>query len=115
MVCLSVELYYVAAHILSKYTSRSYATFVRERLLAPLNMTRTTFSTDEAMKTGNLSQAWIDPGRRRIPIWVTAESERLVAGSRGIISCAADMVSRVDVDRNAVAFLYPLIVFRLIF
>ena len=87
------QLYYFAAHIVDTYSGKTYTEFVKERIFDPLNMTMTTYSTQEAEATGLMSQAWAFVGRR-IPVVIEdPATATLVAGAGGVISNAIDMVS----------------------
>ena len=86
-------MYMFAAHIIDTYSGKGFADFVRERIFEPLGMASTTFSVEEAMDSGNMSQAWASTNGRRIPLWLTEEvPTRLISGAGGIISNAVDMV-----------------------
>jgi CubicO group peptidase (beta-lactamase class C family) len=87
-----VQMYVTAAHIVSTYAG-SFTTFVKERIFDPLNMTSTTYSLSEAVRSGEITQAWTSMANgRRIPHWFDDEVNQLIAGAGGIISSAADMV-----------------------
>lgn len=83
----------LGSHIITHYTG-SYVSFVKERILNPLNMTSTTFSPSEAVKSGEMTQSWTNQGRR-IPQWFTEDMKSLNAGPGGLISNVEDMVSCV--------------------
>ena len=82
-------MYVAGAHIISKYTG-SYTNFATERIFKPLGMNSTTFSRDEAAKSGELTQTWTGHGQR-IPYWNTGEKE-FNAGPGGVISSVVDLV-----------------------
>ena len=86
-------MYMVGAHVVSKFSGMSYQSFVSSRILAPLNMSSTTFSPSKAAQGGWLTQTWTRDARR-IPFWFSDEVADLFAGAGGIISNAEDMVSR---------------------
>jgi CubicO group peptidase (beta-lactamase class C family) len=83
-------MYTLSSYIISHYTG-SYTSFVKDRIFTPLNMTSTTFSLSEAMRSGEMTDAWANSGRR-IPQWLTDEQIDLIAGPGGIISSGEDMV-----------------------
>ena len=93
LILIIMQMYVVGAHVISKYTG-SYANFATERIFKPLGMILTTFSRDEAAKSGELTQTWTAHGQR-IPYWNTGEKE-LIAGPGGVISSAVDLVSRMS-------------------
>ena len=86
-------MYHTGAHLISKYAGKSYIDFVTERLLAPMNMSHSTFWPDEAREARLLTQAWTKSGRR-IPYWFEDVVE-LMAGPGGILSSAEEMVRNV--------------------
>lgn len=81
----------LGAHLVSTYSGMHYVDYVRERILAPLNMTSTTFSPQEALETGRRSQSWTGLGRL-IPFWMTDEMTDMAAGMGGLVSSVEDMV-----------------------
>jgi len=83
-------MYMLSSYIISHYTG-SYTSFVKDRIFTPLNMISTTFSPSEAVRSGEMTHAWTDNGRR-IPQWFTDEQIDLIAGPGGIISSGEDMV-----------------------
>ncbi|KAI1786346.1 beta-lactamase/transpeptidase-like protein [Ganoderma leucocontextum] len=93
------QMYMVGAHIVSELSGVTYQSFVSSRILAPLNMSSTTFSPSEAAKTGRLTQTWTR-GVRRIPFWFSNEVADLFAGAGGIISSAEDMTNWLAVLLN---------------
>lgn len=91
-------MYIIAAHIVSTYTG-SFTAFVKERIFDPLNMTSTTYSLSDAVRSGEITQAWTSIGNgRRVPHWFDDEVNQLLAGAGGIISSAADLVCDCLVD-----------------
>jgi len=54
-------------------------------------MTSTTFSLSEAARSGEMTDAWANSGRR-IPQWFGDDQVELSAGPGGIISSGEDMV-----------------------
>jgi len=94
-------MYITAAHIISTYAG-SFTAFVKERIFDPLNMTSTTYSLSEAIRSGEITQAWTSIGNgRRIPYWFNDDVIQLVAGAGGIISSAADMAKWVEMCLNS--------------
>jgi CubicO group peptidase (beta-lactamase class C family) len=83
-------MFMLSSYIISHYTG-SYTAFVKDRIFSPLNMNSTTFSPSEAVRSGEMTQAWTKSGRR-IPQWSTDELMELIAGPGGIISSGEDMV-----------------------
>lgn len=83
-------MYMLATLIFSTYTSGSYASFVRERIFLPLNMTSTIFSAEDADLSGKLTECWTEDGRS-IPRYWHPGSE-IHTGPGGIISNVIDMV-----------------------
>ena len=81
------------AHIISTYSGQPYTKFVKERIWDRINMSSTTFSANEAARSGKLTQTWVGPGDgRRVPFWFTDDMIDLNAGPGGIISSVVDMV-----------------------
>ena len=84
-------MYTATSRILSKYTG-SYTDFVTDRIFKPLGMDSTTFSPNEAAKSGQLTQTWTGHGRR-IPYWISEDQKEFNAGAGGVISSVIDLVS----------------------
>jgi len=85
-------MYIIAAHIVSTYTG-SFTAFVKQRIFDTLNMTSTTYSLSDAVRSGEITQAWTSIGKgRRVPHWFDDEVNQLLAGAGGIITNAADLV-----------------------
>ena len=80
-----------ATHIIATYSGQLYTEFVKERIFDPLGMTSTTFSVDEAIRSGKFTQMWFISGRR-IPYWFSEDIMQLNAGPGGVISNVVDMV-----------------------
>jgi CubicO group peptidase (beta-lactamase class C family) len=83
-------MFMLSSYIISHYTG-SYTSFVKDRIFTPLNMTSTTFSLSEAVRSGEMTDAWGNSGRR-IPQWLADDQVELNAGPGGIISSGEDMV-----------------------
>ncbi|KAH8093156.1 beta-lactamase/transpeptidase-like protein [Cristinia sonorae] len=83
------QMFILAAHIIATYSGKPYKTFVKERIFDPLGMSSTTFSAQEAERSGHFSQAFTTDNRR-IPFWL-ADIEELITGAGGIISNTVDM------------------------
>jgi CubicO group peptidase (beta-lactamase class C family) len=78
----------------------SYTQFVKERIFEPLGMKSSTFSHDEAEKSGQLAQSFTLQGRR-IPYWLKDNAaETMLAGPAGIFSNGEDMVRPLDLDSS---------------
>lgn len=84
-------MYMLASHVIAVLAGMSYPEFTKARIFEPLNMTRTTFSAQEASKDGLLSHAWTKFGRR-IPFWSTDDIIAVMAGPGGVISNVEDLV-----------------------
>ncbi|KAL5529636.1 hypothetical protein ACEPAG_5621 [Sanghuangporus baumii] len=83
------QMYTTGAHIITKYTG-SYIDFATERIFRPLGMNSTTFSPDEAARSGKVTQSWTAHGQR-IPYWILEEEKESTAGPGGIISSVVDI------------------------
>ena len=86
-------MFMLSSYIISYYTG-SYTTFVKDRIFTPLHMTSTTFTPSEAVRSGKMTHAWTNNGRR-IPQWFTDDIMHLTAGPGGVISSSEDMVCRI--------------------
>ncbi|KZT69404.1 beta-lactamase/transpeptidase-like protein [Daedalea quercina L-15889] len=94
------QMFTTGAYLISKYAGKSYIEFATERLLAPMNMSHTTFWSSEAREAGLLTQAWTKFGRL-IPFWFDdADVVKLMAGAGGIISSAEEMTKWLTVLLN---------------
>lgn len=81
----------LGAHLISTYSGMPYPDYIQERIFDRLNMTSTTFSPTEALKSGKRSQTWTASGRL-IPFWFSENALDLNAGPGGIISNVEDLV-----------------------
>jgi CubicO group peptidase (beta-lactamase class C family) len=87
------QMYMLGAHLIATYTNASFPSFVSSRILAPLNMSSSTYFPTIALKTGRFSESWTSFGRL-IPRWFTTDAQaELIAGAGGLISTARDMAS----------------------
>ncbi|THH28090.1 hypothetical protein EUX98_g6096, partial [Antrodiella citrinella] len=85
------QMYILGAHIVSLYSGKPYTAFVKERIFLPLRMMSTTFSVQEAERTGRFSHAFTE-NMRRIPFWFEEPSAvDIIAGAGGILSTSVDM------------------------
>ncbi|KAI0087723.1 beta-lactamase/transpeptidase-like protein [Irpex rosettiformis] len=111
------QMYVLATHIVSLYSSMSYIEFVTKRIFTPLKMNFTTFSKLEALGTGLLSHAFSAEGRR-IPFWFPDSIADLAAGPGGINSNAHDMAKWIrtllheGIDHSTNQTILPSSVFR---
>lgn len=85
------KMYTVASIIISTYAGMPFEEFVQSRIFHPLGMNSTTYSGATAADFDLLSQTWSVEGRR-IPYWFSENTEKLMAGPGGIISCTEDLV-----------------------
>jgi CubicO group peptidase (beta-lactamase class C family) len=86
-------MYMLGAHLIATYTNSSFPSFVSSRILAPLNMSSSTYFPTIALKTGRFSESWTSFGRL-IPRWFTTDAQaELIAGAGGLVSTARDMAS----------------------
>lgn len=83
------KMFVTAAHIISKYSGMPFASFLAQRIFAPLNMSSTTITPSRA--ENYMTHAWMADSRR-IPLWFTDENIGLIDGAGGIASTAVDMV-----------------------
>jgi CubicO group peptidase (beta-lactamase class C family) len=88
-------MYMLGAHLIATYTNSSFTSFVSSRILAPLNMSSSTYFPSTALKTGRFSESWTSFGRL-ISRWITTDAQaELRAGPGALISTARDMASWV--------------------
>ncbi|KAH9001593.1 beta-lactamase/transpeptidase-like protein [Lactarius akahatsu] len=69
------------------------------RILKPLKMTQSTYSIDEAVQSGKMSETWT-PFGRRIPPWMEGLETELMAGPGGLISNVKELASWVKLFLN---------------
>lgn len=87
-------MYILASQIINKYSGTTFTSFVEGRIFKPLGMTSTTYFVEDAIQTGNMSQAFAR-GCRRIPHYLADRPvANLIAGAGSIISSAVDMVRK---------------------
>lgn len=92
-------MYVAGAHIITTYSNKSYASFVRERILNPLNMTSSSYFRSELEWKGIVvSQGWHDG--RRIPRPFREQEVDLNGGDGGLISNAEDMAKWLKLQLN---------------
>ncbi|KAH9048267.1 beta-lactamase/transpeptidase-like protein [Lactarius hengduanensis] len=102
------QMYMVGAHVITALSGIQFTEFVKDRILRPLKMTESTYSIDEAIQSGNVSETWTAFGRR-IPPWMEGRDIELIAGPGGLISNVKELASwvklflnnGVDLDTNA--------------
>ncbi|KAH9038943.1 beta-lactamase/transpeptidase-like protein [Lactarius pseudohatsudake] len=107
------QMYMVGAHVITALSGIQFTEFVKDRILRPLKMTQSTYSIDEAIQSGNVSETWTAFGRR-IPPWMEGRDIELIAGPGGLISNVKELVglvraswvklflnNGVDLDTNA--------------
>jgi CubicO group peptidase (beta-lactamase class C family) len=79
-----------AQHLVEMFSKQDLPSFVASRILAPLNMTSTSFSLRTAQETGRLSEFF--QNRRRIPAWFREDDVALMGGAGGVLSTAEDLL-----------------------
>ena len=89
-------MYMVGTYVVSTLTGIRFVDFVESHIFKPLGMGLSTYSIDEALRTGRFSDTW--SFGQLIPPWIEEEYVDLVAGSDGLISSAEDMVRHVFLD-----------------
>lgn len=89
-------MYMVGAYIVSTLTGIRFVDFVESRIFKPLGMGSSTYSINEALRTGRFTDSW--SFGRLIPPWDEEEFVDLVAGPGGVISSAEDLVRHVILD-----------------
>ncbi|KAH9180216.1 beta-lactamase/transpeptidase-like protein [Lactarius sanguifluus] len=102
------QMYMVGAHVITALSGKQFSGFVNDRILKPLKMTQSTYSIDDAVQSGNMSETWT-PFGRRIPPWMEGLETELMAGPGGVISNVKELASwvklflnnGVDLDTNA--------------
>jgi CubicO group peptidase (beta-lactamase class C family) len=92
-------MYTVGAQVVKALSGVGFIDFVKDRILAPLNMTQTTYSVHEALGSGQASETWTSFGRR-IPLWMEGVHAETIAGPGGIISNVNDLVRTWRANRN---------------
>ena len=90
-------MYMVGAHVITALSGVPFAEFVEDRILKPLRMTRSTYSINEAIQSGDASEAWT-PFGRQIPSWMEGLEIELLAGPGGLISNVKELVRVVPVQ-----------------
>ncbi len=87
-------MYMVGAHVITTLSGVQFTEFVKDRILKPLEMTQSTYSIDEAVRSGKASETWT-PFGRRIPPWMEGLEIELMAGPGGLISSVKELVRLV--------------------
>ncbi|KAH9180223.1 beta-lactamase/transpeptidase-like protein [Lactarius sanguifluus] len=85
------QMYMVGAHVVAALSGIQFTEFVKDRILRPLKMTQSTYSFDEAVRSGKASETWT-PFGRRIPPWMEGLETELVAGPGGLISNVKELI-----------------------
>jgi CubicO group peptidase (beta-lactamase class C family) len=85
-------MYILTAEVIRKYWG-DHRLFIENEILAPLQMSSTTFSEQKAEGSGHLSWAWDGFANRQIPYWFTEPDIDFLSAAGGIISNVNDMVS----------------------
>jgi len=93
------QMYMVGAHVITTLSGVPFAEFVKDRILKPLRMTRSTYSINEAVQSGEASETWTSFGRR-IPSWIEGLETELLAGPGGLISNVKELASWVKLFLN---------------
>ncbi|KAI0087730.1 beta-lactamase/transpeptidase-like protein [Irpex rosettiformis] len=93
------QMFMLTSHIISLYSGKPYIEFVRERIFSPLDMSTTTFSESEALKSGLLTHSFNIVGRR-LPFWFPDSVKVLNAGPGGVISSTHDLTRWVQMLLN---------------
>ena len=97
-------MYETLSYLPTALLNQSYESYVAQHLFEPLNMSSTTFSIAEAVKSGNFAIGHLASDRdvtrglngtikAIIPTWFRPGEERVWAGAGGVISSARDLVS----------------------
>ena len=85
------QMYMVGAHVITTLSGVPFTEFVQDRILKPLRMTHSTYSINEAIRSGKASETWT-PFGRRIPSWMEGAKTELLAGPSGLISNVRELV-----------------------
>ncbi|KAI0271642.1 beta-lactamase/transpeptidase-like protein [Gloeopeniophorella convolvens] len=86
------QMFMVGSHVISLYSGMRFRDFARERIFEPLGMNLSTYSMDEAIRSGKATETWTSFGRL-IPSWLKEEYVDLVAGPGGVVSNVEELVS----------------------
>jgi CubicO group peptidase (beta-lactamase class C family) len=84
-------MYIVGSDVVSTLSGMRFVDFVTSRIFKPLGMGSSTYSIDEAIKTGKFTGTWTSFGRL-IPPWIKDEFVDLMAGPGGVISSVEELV-----------------------
>ncbi|KAH9063767.1 beta-lactamase/transpeptidase-like protein [Lactarius deliciosus] len=93
------QMYTVGAHVITALSGVPFTEFVKDRILKPLRMTQSTYSIDEAVQSGKVTETWTSFGRR-IPPWMDGLEPELTAGPGGLISNVKELASWVKLYLN---------------
>jgi CubicO group peptidase (beta-lactamase class C family) len=80
----------IAPELITRYSGASFESFVSTRLLAPLNMSRTTYNYTSARAAG-LAHGFLPSGRRVPNLYADPAFAHLAAGAGGLMASAADL------------------------
>jgi CubicO group peptidase (beta-lactamase class C family) len=89
----------LAQHLVERYSGQNLSSFATERIFGPLNMSSTTYSTDEASATGRLTQSF--SSTRRIPTWFRTTDMPLIGGAGSMLSTVDDLAIWAKLLLNA--------------
>ncbi|KAF8270680.1 beta-lactamase/transpeptidase-like protein [Lactarius quietus] len=87
------QMYMVGAHVITALSGVQFVEFVKDRILKPLRMTQSTYSVNEAIRSGKTSETWTNFGRL-FPMDGRLEIG-LLAGPGGLISNVRELQQAV--------------------
>jgi CubicO group peptidase (beta-lactamase class C family) len=90
----------LAQHLVERYSGQNLSSLAAGRIFGPLNMSSTTYSSDEASATGRLTQSF-SSFSRRIPTWFRATDMPLIAGAGSMLSTVDDLAIWAKLLLNA--------------
>jgi CubicO group peptidase (beta-lactamase class C family) len=80
----------IAPELVTRYSGMPFESFVSTRLLAPLNMSRTTYNYTAARAAG-LAHGFLPSGRRVPNLYADPTFAHFAAGAGGLMASAADL------------------------
>jgi len=89
-------MFVVATEILNRYVG-DFRLFIKNEVLEPLHMSSTTFSGQEAKKSGHLSDSWDGFSDRVVPYWFSEPDANFIHGAGGMVSSINDMTKWLKV------------------